>query len=196
MSAVSAACPPVQRYRRDCASSPESMRNISVRPAPTRPKKPRISPFSTETSRAPQTGADQTGRRAGLAPVLTRPIVINVLNVAPDHAGHQSIMVQIGHVLEGAHEASVLEHGHGVTHAEDFFHAMGNVENDPALVTQPGDDCHQTIDLARRQTAGGFVERDDMGIARHGLGNFHQLPLPEGKIDPDAYSGRSRRPGL
>ncbi|MNR29562.1 hypothetical protein D3C85_1469560 [compost metagenome] len=61
---------------------------------------------------------------------------------------------------------------------------MGDIEHHFAFVAQATDDRHQAIDLPRRQAAGGFVERDHVGATGQGLGDFHQLPLPEGQA-PD-----------
>jgi len=61
--------------------------------------------------------------------VLARPIVVNVLDIATDHAGDQLVVTQRTHVVEGTHVAAVLEHRDRVADAEHFFHAMGHVQH-------------------------------------------------------------------
>ncbi|MNS80280.1 hypothetical protein D3C72_1139550 [compost metagenome] len=123
----------------------------------------------------PEQSVDLECHRAALA----RAVIVDVLDVAPDHAGDQLIVGQLAHVIERAHVAPVLEHRHRVADAEHFFHAMGDIEHHFALVPQPADDRHQAVDLPRRKAAGGFVEGDDMGATGQRLGDFHQLPLAE-----------------
>ncbi|MNS28098.1 hypothetical protein D3C72_600640 [compost metagenome] len=93
-------------------------------------------------------------------------------------------MGQLAHVIERAHVSPVLEHRHRIADAEHFFHAVGDVEHHFALVPQPADDRHQAVDLPRRKAAGGFVEGNHMGATGQRLGDFHQLPLPQGQA-PD-----------
>ena len=90
-------------------------------------------------------------------------------------------MGEFGHVVEGAHVAAILEDRHGIADAEYFLHAMRHVEHHPALVAQLGDDGHQAVDFPSRQAAGRLIERDHVSIARHRLGNLHQLPLAQGQ---------------
>ena len=137
-----------------------------------------------ETDRLAQARAEQAIDLQRHRAARTMAVIVDVLNVATDHAGHQLIVGQLAHVVEGAHVAAVLEHRHGVADAEHFFHAMRDVEHDFAFVTQAPDDRHQAVDLARRKAAGRLVESDDMGATRQRFGDFHQLPLAEGQA-PD-----------
>ena len=113
--------------------------------------------------------------------MLTRAVVVDVLNIATDHAGHQLVVGQRAHVIERAHVAAVLEHRDRVADTEHFFHAVRHVEHHFALVAQARDDRHQTLDLPRRQAAGGFVKGDHMGAPGQRLGDFHQLALAQGQ---------------
>lgn len=137
-----------------------------------------------EAHRLTQARPEQTVDPQCYRATLARTVIVNILNVAPDHARDQLIVGQLAHVLEGAHETAVLEHRHRVADAEHFFHAMGDVEHHFALVAQASDDRHQAIDLPRREAAGRFVEGDHMRATGQRLGDFHQLPLPQGQA-PD-----------
>ncbi len=112
---------------------------------------------------------------------LPRTVVIDVLDVATDHARDELIMGQLAHVLEGPHVTTVLEHRHRIADAKHLFHAVADVEHHFALVSQAGDDRHQTVDFPGRQATGGLVESNDVGTTRQGLGDFHQLALAEGQ---------------
>ncbi|CRL99725.1 hypothetical protein [Pseudomonas sp. 28 E 9] len=113
--------------------------------------------------------------------MLARAIVVNVLDIAADHAGHQLVVAQCAHVLEGAHEAPVLEHRHRSADTEHFFHAVRDIEHHFALIAQARNDRHQAINLTRREAAGRLIEGNHVGATGQRLGDFHQLALAQGQ---------------
>src|SRR5690606_4363505 len=132
-----------------------------------------------ETDRFTQPRAQQPLGPQRFALPFAGAVVINVLNVAPDHASDQLVLVELIDLFKGADEATVLEYRDRVVDEEDYFHPMRDVEHHFAVVAKLADDGHQSVDFPGRQAAGRLVKGNHMGIARHRLGNFHQLPLPQ-----------------
>ncbi len=135
--------------------------------------------MGAEADRLAQARAQQAVDLEGDFAALTCAIVIDILNVTTDHAGHQLVVAQGTHVFKGAHIAAILEDRDRIADAKHLFHAMGDVKQHFALVTQARDDRHQAVDLPGRKAAGGLVKGNDVGTTRQRLGDFHQLPLAQ-----------------
>ncbi len=149
-------------------------------PGPDQAEQPKnLALVRLETHRFAQARAEQTVDLQRHRAAWATAVIVDILNVAADHAGHQLIVGQLAHVIEGAHVTAILEHRHRVANAEHLFHAMRDVEHHFALIAQAADDRHQTVDFARREAAGRLIEGDHMRATGQRLGDFHQLPLAE-----------------
>ena len=112
-----------------CARSPKMARASSVRPAPTSPATPTISPRRTENEMSRSRPRfvevlhlqDRIADLSGLLPE-------DVADVAADHHPDELAHVRLGD-RPGADIAAVAEHGDAVAEAEDLLHAVRDVDD-------------------------------------------------------------------
>ncbi len=69
-----------------------------------------------------------------------------------------------------------------VAHPDQLVQAVRNVDDADALRFQLGDDAEQHLDLGSRQGAGRFVQDQDAGVLRQGLGDFDDLLLADPEV--------------
>ena len=166
-------------------SAPISARASSVRPAPTSPYTPRISPLcrvklmssSTPLRFRPRTSSTGIGPSAGPCPAAGLALV----DLAADQHLDEGAAVDVPDRL-GAHELAVAQHGDPVADLEDLLQAVGDVDDPPPLGLQGGDDLEQAFQLGGGQHGRRFVEDDDPGLQRQGLGDAHQLLPGDGQV--------------
>jgi hypothetical protein len=170
-SPASTMCPLVGR------SMPKSTRAISVRPLPTSPPMPRISPAwrsndtssnapsrpscSTSSTTGPAGGASAGYRSASGRPIISR----TARSCGMSATGATSTM------------RAVAQHRHAVRHAVDLLHAVAHEHHRHAAGAQLGHNLEQPVDLARGQRGGGLVHDQDASLHRQRARHFHQLLL-------------------
>ena len=91
-------------------------------------------------------------------------------------------MVNLLHVGKGAHIAPIFKDGDGVAQGKYLFHAVRDIQNRTAFLTQFADHAEQIFYFTRRERTGGLIEGDNSGVTRQRLGNFNHLPLADGEI--------------
>ena len=144
-------------------STPNRTRAISVRPLPTRPPKPRISPARTSS----ETSAKAPSRARPVAASTTAPGVASrtgymLLSERPtiSRTARSRGISSVGAV---ATRLAVAQHGDAIGDAVDLVHAMADEHHRHALPAQLVDDREQPVDLALRQGGGGLVHDQDAG---------------------------------
>ena len=124
---------------------------------------------------------DVLDREADIA-VLAGLVAPDVADVATDHALHEGVAGDTFERVEVGHLAAVAEDRRGVAQLEDLVEAMRDVDHRLALRAQVAHEAEQHVGLAVRQRAGGFVEREDGGVAQDRLDDLHHLPLADGEL--------------
>ena len=155
-------------------SMPKSTRATSLRPAPTSPAMPTISPPRTlklTSSKAPWRLSPLTsqqhlaGRRVDLR---------EERHLAPDHVAHQVG----GGQLTGPgvdHEAAVAKHGGRVADVEDLVQPVADEEHRHLAVAGLAHDGEEPLHLVCRERCGGLIEDEHAGLDRQRLGDLDEL---------------------
>jgi hypothetical protein len=154
-----------------------------VRPAPTRPAKPRISPGRTsKLASCAQPGtlkAHAHGRRVGGHHQVARRVQVG------QFAAHH----QVGHLLardvgrgRAGDEAAVAHHDHFVGHLLHFVELVRDVDDGHAIGAQLRDQLEQALGLAGRERGGGLVHDQQARAAGDGLGDLDQLLLGDDEL--------------
>ena len=73
--------------------------------------------------------------------------------------------------------AALPHHGDPVGDGEHLLEAVRHEHQGTTLVAQGSHDVEQPLDLARAERRGRFVEDQQFGLQREGLGDLDQLPL-------------------
>ena len=156
-----------------------------MRPAPKRGQKiPRISPRLIEklagaVSPGQQRFITRSAGRIGLNGARRR-VVKNILNRTADHTRNEVIGRDI---LQRGKRVDVAAIAHNTIVAAsqsfvDFIHAMGDIKNGAALITQTPDGGKQFFDLARfERLLVGSSNAMTRAPARQRAGDFRHLPL-------------------
>ena len=169
-------------------SAPKIARAVSVRPLPTRPATPTISPLPTPKRHlgrlrvAPQALDPQ--RLARDHDVLAKGVL--ALDASPDHHVHDLGDCQAGE-RPGGDELAVAQHGHPVADLEDLLQAMRDIEDRHpfALSRLRISNSRSTSFEVRRR--GRLVENEQLAFIAERLGDLDELHLR------DAEAGDQRR---
>ena len=149
----------------------------SVRPAPMRPVRPRISPScrSNETSaklfrRVSLRTRSSVRRGPGVAwkrvSVRARPVM----------SADQLRLRQLGGRQAG-HHLAVAQHGDALGHGEDLVELVAHEEHRDAARLQIAHHREQAVDVALAQRGGGLVEDEQAQVAGEGTADGDQLLL-------------------
>ncbi len=165
--------------RRTCAPAvglrPKIAAAASLRPAPSRPARPRISPARSENSDPRQ--ADFENDLAG-NPLLQ---LCQGFQRPPHHKSDQPLLVQFGG-RPGGDVPAVAHHRDGIGQPEDFGHAVRNVDDGHAALLQVADDAEEPLRLTVGQRGGRLVHDEQVGLAAERLGDFDALALGEAPV--------------
>ena len=85
--------------------------------------------------------------------------------------------VGVAGAVEGADVFAVAEDADGVAEAEDFGHAVGDVDHGDAAFFEIFDEGEKLLGFAFGEGAGGFVEDQDVGARADGGGDLDHLFL-------------------
>ena len=158
-------------------SAPKIARPSSVRPAPTSPAKPTISPARTRRSAPAKTRAlpsPRASKRMGPREAGSGARAVDVGDRAAHHVGDEEVLVDVLH-RGVADEPTVAENGHGVRDLEDLREVVGDVEAGDAPRGEPADVLEQPDDLHLGEGGGGLVHDQHGGIRGDGLEDLHHL---------------------
>ena len=166
-------------------STPKTARASSVRPEPTRPARPRISP--RRTARSTDCGRDRwrsarrsISRRSRAGRRCRRQV--ERLEVAADHQADHGVVARSRRV-ELADHAAVAQHHDAVGAALDLVQPVRDEDDADAVGLQLGDDlaCSRSVSESVRLEVGSSM-MTRRGIERQRLGDLDQLPLRERQL--------------
>ena len=173
-------------------SMPKMARASSVRPEPTSPARPRISParrarltvwVGKAVVRTSFEVQRHLARRAGRRDVER-------FQVPADHQADHLVVLDLA-LGQVADHLAVAQDQHAVGAALHLLQAVRDVDDADAVGLQIGDDAEQARGLAGGQAGGRLVHDHQAGVQRQRLGDLHQLALGEGKV-----GHRRRRPEI
>ena len=76
----------------------------------------------------------------------------------------------------------VTKNGNVIANLEDFFHAVGDIDNTAALRFQLAYDAEQGFGFGIGQRIGRFIHNDDFRLKAQHFGDFNHLLVTDGKI--------------
>ena len=160
-----------RRCRRRRGSAPKSARASSVRPLPTSPASPTISPRADVRARCPSSApAARQAARPRARPARRRPAARLAGNVecqrAAEHRRRPAIVGVSADGGRGADQAAVAHHRHGVGDAEHLVEEVGD-EHD-ASCPRPRSSrmiACKLLGLVARQRRGRLVHHDQPRVA-------------------------------
>ncbi len=171
-------------------------RELGLRPAPTRPARPTISPARSVSETSVTPGADRPSTeiddgRIGSGRLLRR---IRPADGPAEHPGDEARLGLVGD-RAGADHAAVAQHRDGVGQVEDLAEEVRDEDHGVAPRAQPADDLVQPLHLLRRQARGRLVEDDEVGVPGQRPEDLHLLLL--GQRQPaDDRAGLDVEPGV
>ena len=133
--------------------------------------------FHRERNRGAQTGPGEIAHVEAVRTVEAGAVVVDVGELAADHALHERVAGDGGERLVGDDVAAVAEDGGGVADLVDLVHAVGHVEDGVALGLEVANDLEEPRGLLGGEAARGLVEGDDAGAAPERLGDLDHLAL-------------------
>ncbi len=158
-------------------------RTVSVRPDPTSPPSPTISPAMTEkptprtrvprdrfSTRSTSSPMERCGALGNIA-ARGRPTIMRMTSSMPDSRG----VVTPG-------ELAVLHHRDPVGDAEHLFEAVRDVDDPDPFGAEPGDDAMQALGIAGREDGGRLVEDDDANLLGERLGDLDHLLVRDREV--------------
>ena len=170
-------------------------RASSVRPAPTRPARPRISPLRTSRlmswsmtacgSRASRARETPSTARATAPPPRALAVGEQAVDLAADHQADDALDVELGDG-GGAGQRAVAQHGGAVADPQHLLEPVGDEDDRDALGLEPAHDGEQALDLLVGQGRGRLVHDHELGRPSTGRGRSR----PSAARRP-----RGRRPG-
>ena len=127
---------------------PKRTRASSVRPAPTSPASPTISPARTSsvTLRTPLAAQPTPRSDSTTSPRLALRRWINGRDLAADHQLDERGFVHLVH-RTGADAFAVAQDRHAVGDSENLFQAMGDVDDAHAAGTEAAHDAKKQLPL-------------------------------------------------
>ena len=99
---------------------------------------------------------------------------------AADHLVDHAVVVGVGDLFRG-HVPAIAQDGDFVAEAEDFLHAMGDVDDRDAALFQVGQQVEEVLALGERKGTRGFVHHDHPRMRAHRGGDLDDLLLPRAK---------------
>ena len=186
--------PPRRTVPASYVSTPKTARAISLRPAPTRPARPTISPARTVKEMSWKVPA--TGQAVDLehdVADLGRGLGEEVADLAADHPRDDLVDGGLGDGV-GGDVLAVAHHGDGVAEGEDLVEAVGDEDQGAALVAQAAGDREQPVDLDAAERRGRLVHDQQAGVERDRLGDLDDLLVGDGEARGPGGAGRSRTP--
>ena len=162
--------------RRRPAPSPKIARTSVVRPAPTSPAMPRISPRRSdqvrrawpssgrEVRRAPGSARPARAARAGKSSSRSRPTMWAMIDFRSVSARRP-----VGD------RSAVAQHGVGLRDPAHLLEEMADVDDRQPALREPLDDREQPLGVALGERAGRLVEDDDPRARDQGPGHLDQL---------------------
>ena len=162
--------------------TPNSVSATLLRPEPTRPATPRISPLRRSNDTPWNLPSRQRSRSRQRDVADRRDLLREHLgDLAANHQLDDLVARNIrGLVL--ANEPPVAEHRHLVGDLEQLVHLMGDVDDARALILERTDDPEQVLDLAFRQRRGWLIHDQDVGIVGDGLRDLDHLPVGDREV--------------
>ena len=193
-------------------SAPKMARASSVRPEPTRPATPRISPALRSRSTPSSTmacgacgiahGAQAAHREPDVAgDVALRRPGIELGGGAADHLLDDLRQLdRPALAVEMPGQPAVAQHRHAVADGGGLFQPVGDEHDGDAVLAQPVHDRHQPLHLGLGQRRGRLVHDDEAALQRQRAGDLDQLLLGDRqrrhrrrRIDVEADAGDDRR---
>ena len=181
-------------------SAPITASAVSVRPEPTSPAKPRISPSRSmklidravlERSAASSTSSTifasaRSGGFGGKLFSMRRPTIISTSR--PTSVRATSVIADV---------LAIAQHGDAVAHFEDLFEVVRDEDHRDALRLQLAHDREQMLGFGGRERGGRLVEDQNARIERERLADLDELLLRDrqfadrhGQIDRHAAAAR------
>ena len=157
---------------------PKSASASSVRPAPSRPMRPTISP----ACRVKETSSNSPAR---LAPphLEHRPAACGrrgaphrVLDALAGHQLGEAVIVDLGG-REGADLAAVAQHRDPLGDLDHLIQPVADEDDGDALRLQPADRREQEVDLVPGQRRGRLVHEQDAGVGGEAAADRDDLAL-------------------
>ena len=192
-------------------ATPKIDSRISVRPDPSSPPMPRISPGRTSkltpssTRRQPRLLtlsrreiAHRENGRAGAG----HGIPAGERHLSPDHRGNDRALRK---ALDrsGQHALAVAQHRHAIGERDDFVQAVRRVDDRNARLRQLPHDLEQGLAFRARERGRRLVHDQDPRVQRQRLGDFDQLLFADPelrdatlRVDLDAEPLQERARGL
>ena len=167
---------PLTRTRpRDGGSAPTMMRASSVRPAPSNPARPTISPPHTREADIVDAGSTRDVLEAQqFAARRASPSWIVIADLTVRHQPDQRLERRLGE-REGPHRPAIAQHRDALANLGELAHAMRDVDDRHAGAGHAADDLEQAIDLPRRQCRRRLVHHEHAGAPEQGLRHFDHL---------------------
>ena len=157
-------------------SAPKIARRVSVRPDPTRPASPRISPCLTSRltfrRRFPRVNTVHTQRDVAFWPIH---VLLERLDCAL--ADHQLDDLAHGSSRGGSrcHDAAVAQHGDAIGDPPNLVQPVADVEDGRSRVAEAPEMSEGQRDLTLREGRGRLVEDEDTARVREGRCERNQL---------------------
>ena len=172
-------------------SRPKIARSNSVRPAPTRPAMPRISPRcsvnvaaarhrtpSTSSSASPACRGVRGKRSSTSRPTISRTISSGVIVAGPPPTTRPS-----------------RKHDDAIADLADLVDEVGDVDDRVAARLEPRDQREQALGVAAAERAGRLVEHEHAATDGDGPRDLDELLIGDGKIArPGVRAEMSGRP--
>jgi len=157
---------------------PKRTRASSVRPAPTRPANPRISPARTEKFHAEDTRSAAAEvfhlehRRAERDLALRE----NGGNLAAHHQADELALVDILH-RPRRDRLPVAEDGRAIGHLVELVQPVRDVDDPDFLGAEIADDLEEAVHLLPGKRGGGLVHDEDLRVGAERAGDLDELLL-------------------
>ena len=143
-------------------SRPISARIVSVRPEPTRPATPRISPRRSRNAARRTAGGDATSTTSTSDVLLRLRGALREQRVdrASDHVRDERLVGDVGE-RAGRDAAAVAEHGEPIGDLAHLLEEVADVDDGHAARLEPPDQREQPRHVLARQAAGRLVHQHD-----------------------------------
>ena len=171
--------------------TPNSVSATLLRPEPTRPARPRISP-SRRSNRCRES-ASSVRLRHRKHDVADRHALLgkHLGDFAPDHQLDDFVARHPGGGML-ADETAIAKHRHLVGDLEQLVHLVGDIDDARPCGLQRADDPEEMRDLALGQRGGRLVHDQNVGIVGHRLGDFDHLPVGDAEVAHFRFRDRCR----
>ena len=178
------------------ASSPKRPRSSRVRPAPSSPAMPKISPrCSVNDAGAEPLGRESLEAAAAGRRRCARPARIQVFERASDHQADNLIAARLGcHAFAGV--AAVAQHDEAVGHLRHLLDEVRDVHDCEALLLEPANQLEQLLYVVVREAARRLVEHEHAATECQRARDFHELLRRRRQLADRRVEGNIRVPEL